>query len=195
MWVLSLEEINHRERSFPSPHLRCQLPSELCSQCLPRKARPGVLPSEAATGERVAGRHGAECRRPGEQRSSQEREKQVHRPREGAILRMQDWGDKEKHSLGKGPGCTPHLSPRSQQASKHPDSTDPFNICHQRKEGPKCPELSTLCPDGSVQSLMVSPIPGIMWPGTPRRERIRIEPQGPLKREDHHSRLDTPCSD
>lgn len=50
-----MEEINHRERSFPSPHLRSQVPSELHSQCLPRETRPGVLPSEAAAGERVAG--------------------------------------------------------------------------------------------------------------------------------------------
>lgn len=91
-----------------------------------------------------------------EQRSGQKREKQVHRPQEGAVSRTQDLGNEEEHSLGKGPGCTPHLSPRSPQGSKHPDSTDPFNICHHRKEGPKCPELATLCPDGPVQSLMVS---------------------------------------
>lgn len=188
-------EINHKKRSFPSPHLRSQLPSELHSQCLPREARPGVLPSEAAAGERVAGGQRAECRRPGEEHSSQEREKQVHRLQKEGALRTQDCGDKEEHRLGKGPGCTPHLSPRSPQGPKHPDRTDPFSICHHRKEGPKCPELPTLCPDGPVQSLMVShPLQGSCGLGTPRWETIRTELQGPLKREDHRSQLGTPCS-
>lgn len=69
-----------------------------------------MLPSEAAAGERVAGGQRAKCRRPGEEHNSQEREKQVRRPQKEAVLRMQDCGDEEEHSLGKGPGCTPHLS-------------------------------------------------------------------------------------
>lgn len=73
---------------------------------------------------------------------------------------------------GKGPGCTPHLSPRAPQGSKHPDKRDPSNICHHRKEW--TPGLASALSFPSRWSCSVpdcaTPTPGIMQAGTTKME-------------------------
>lgn len=85
-----MEKINHGERSFPPPPTYTPIcPVGVLLPVPPQRSQARVC--EAATGVRVAGGQRAECRRPGEEHSGQNKEKRDHRPQDRATLRTQFW--------------------------------------------------------------------------------------------------------